>query len=280
MLRDELRAEALQQVHGCMEAWAAETRCGLLAWKEWSPSQGLSAHARARGYVVLPTLPDHTLERLPASVEQFVASLRSPYRRKYRAAAALLQGPGPLWTAGALELEERAFAAAAAGEFYDGYRKVMERTQVRLETYPQAFFEGLARSGLDVRTLRLLNRRNGQRLTALVIPSGAALSFVLVAKEQARYDEALYTVLLSCLVLYAIRRGFRELRLGQTSSYAKCSIGARPRRLETFIRVRGALGQRALERFGGLLFPESPSPSAHVFKQGAACLPAREERTC
>lgn len=239
VIRPELRRAAVHRVHRCMDAWADETRCGMLLWKEWSAAQGVRELVRAEGYVALPTLPDHTVPRLPGTIEEFVGMMRSPYRRKYRAAAALMRGPRPVSTAGSLRLEESPFTADAADEFFRGYRKVMERTRVRLETYPEAFFRGLARSSLDVRTLRLVNGATGQSLTALLIPSGDVLSFALVAKDRAHYDDALYTVLLQCIVLYGVRGRFTAVRLGQTSGYAKCSVGAQPQRLETFIRMRG-----------------------------------------
>lgn len=266
LARPSLGREAFERVHHRMEAWAAETGCRLLVWKEWSPTQGMGEWARGKGYVVLPTLPDHTLGPVPDSVDSFLGRLRSSYRRKYRIAAELMRGAGPVWRSGPLYLEERRFTTAATADFYRGYRSVMERARVRLETYPESFFSGLAGAGLDVRTLHLGHQASGQGLTALLIPSAGVLTFALVAKDRSRYDDALYTVLLQCIVLYAVHRGFWEVRLGQTSSPAKSSIGAEPRRLETFIRVRGRLRHQALERFGGLLFPEVETPMRHVFK--------------
>lgn len=249
-----------------MEAWADETRCGMLLWKEWSPAQGIHEHARADGYVALPTLPDHRLRGIPSEIETFIGAMRSHYRRKYRAAATLMGGPGPVWMSGSLRLEERPFTPGDARGFYEGYGRVMERTRVRLETYPEDFFHALARSALDVRVLQLTNQETGESLAALLIVSGDFLSFALIAKDRAYYRDALYTVLLQCIVLYGVRGGFNEVRLGQTSSYAKCSVGAQPWRLETFIRMRNARRHRALERFGPLLFPEVDTPRLSVFK--------------
>ena len=171
VVRPELNQAAVAHVHRSMEAWADETRCGMLVWKEWSPAQGMREHARALGYVALPTLPDHVVAPLSADVEAFVDTLRSAYRRKYRAAMALLRAPGPPWAHGSLRLEEGRLTAAGAADFYLGYERVMERTRVKLETYPEAFFGGLAQSPLDVRTLRLTHLENGQSLTGLLIPS-------------------------------------------------------------------------------------------------------------
>lgn len=264
--RPELLGAAFAQVHACMEEWANETRCGMILWKEWSPAQGVRDHARRAGYLALPTIPDHVVRPLPATVEEFVGGLRSDYRRKYRTALALMRTPGPVQTHGALRLEEARFTPGDAPAFHQGYEKVMARAPVSLETYPAAFFHNLAASPVDVRLLRLEHRLHQQSLSALLIPGGRTLSFVLVAKDRPRYDDSLYTLLLQCIVLGAIHGGYGEVRLGQTSSYSKCSAGARPRRLETFIKLRGALKQRALERFGGLLFPEVATPRLHVYK--------------
>lgn len=265
--RPELREAALRQVDRCMERWAGELGYGLLLWKEWSPDQGLGASARAAGYHVLPTLPDHVVRPLPPDESTFVAGMRSAYRRKYRKAVRLLDGEGPLWESGAFLLQESPFTPADVPDFHRGYASVLRRAPVRLETYPVAWFEKLARSGLDVRLLTLKNRGQDEALSALLIPSGErALNFALVAKERARYRNALYTTLLQCIVLLGIRRGVAEVRLGQTSTYAKCSVGARPRRLETFLRFRGALAHRVMERLGPRFFPEPEPARLRVFR--------------
>jgi hypothetical protein len=267
LVRPDCEAEAVRRVHQCMEAWAEETHCGALIWKEWSPDQGVREHLCREGYVVLPTLPDHIVMRLPSRVDIFVGSMRSSYRRKYRTAAALMTGPGPVWTRAGLRVEVGRFTRDDARQFHTGYERLMARTPVRLETYPETFFVNLAESAVDVRRLHLVSEESGQSLTALLIPSGTTLQFALVSKQEDRYEDALYTVLLQCIVLYAVRAGFEEVRLGQTSAYAKCSIGAQPRRLETFIRMRSPLKHRVLKRCGALLFPEADTPPVRVFRR-------------
>lgn len=261
-----LLGEAVRCVDSCMEAWAREQPTALLAWKEWSEDQGIRDLVRARGYEALPTLPDHGLRDLPATVEELLGSMRSSYRRKYKQALGLMQGDGPVWTSGKLRLEDGPFTVAIADEFNRGYLRLMDRAETRLETYPPTFFRGLARSSLDTRALRLTNEENGESLIALMIASGEVLAFALVAKDHAEYEEALYTVLLRCIALYAVKGGFREVRMGQTSSYAKCAMGARPRRLETYLRVRGRLRHEALRRWGSVLFPEEETPELSVYK--------------
>jgi len=261
-----LRGEAVRCVDSCMEAWAREQPTALLAWKEWSADQGIRDLVRARGYEALPTLPDHALTDLPGTVEEFLGTMRSSYRRKYKQALALMQGDGPLWTSGRLRLEDGPFTVDVADEFNRGYLSLMDRATTRLETYPPTFFRGLARSSLDTRALRLSNEENGESLTALMIASGDVIAFALVAKDRAEYEDALYSVLLRCIALYAVKGGFRDLRMGQTSSYAKCAMGARPRRLETYMRVRGRLRHAALVRYGSVLFPEDQSPALSVYK--------------
>ena len=276
----ESTAAAVQCVHDCMEAWAREERCTMLVWKEWSEDQGLREFARAQGYAPSPTPPDHELPDLPATVEEWVGSMRSSYRRKYKEALALMEGDGPVWTSGKLRLEEGPFTVEVADEFNAGYLKLMDRTKVRLETYTPDFFRGLATSTLDTRALRLTNDENGESLIALMIAAGDVLAFALVAKDHADYEDALYAILLRCIGLYAIKRGFREVRMGQTSSYSKMSMGAQPRRLESYLRMRGRLRHKALERFGSVLFPEEPTPDLSVFKdaEGAAANEALVEQ--
>ena len=257
---------AIQTVDACMEAWAKEERCTLLVWKEWSENEGIADLARAQGYVAAASLPDHELPDLPATVEEYVGSMRSSYRRKYKEALALMEGEGPAWTSGKLHFEEGPFTVEVADEFYAGYMKLMDRAKVRLETYTPEFFRGLATSTLDTRALRLTNEENGESLLALMIAAGDVLAFALVAKDHADYEDALYAILLRCLALYAIKGGFRQVRMGQTSSYSKMSMGAQPKRLEAYIKVRGRVRHKLLERFGSVLFPEEPTPDLTVFK--------------
>jgi len=269
VVRPELKQAALGRVHLCMEAWAEQSKASLLIFKEHSEDQGVGDIARAMGYVAVPTLPDHSLPALPATEAEYVGSMRSSYRRKYKAAIALMQGPGPAWTSGPLRLEEAPFTHQAADEFLVGYLALMERAAARLELYTPGFFHGLVDSTLDTRQLRLSNTENGETLIALMIACGDVLTFALVAKDHAEYEDALYAVLLRCIALYAIRGGFTQVRLGQTSGYAKVAMGARPRRLEAYIRVRGRLRQEGLKRFGPSLFPEERSPELSVFKESA-----------
>lgn len=264
--RPELTAAAFAQVHEAMEQWASEARCTMLVWKEWDEGQGMGEHARAHGYAAFPTLPDHGLVDLPATVEEFAGSMRSSYRRKYKSALALMDGPGPVWENAGMRLEDSPFSVEAAEEFNRGYLALMERVDVRLETYTPEFFRGLAESTLDTRRLHLVNEENGDTLTALMIAQGDVLAFALVAKEKAEYEEAMYALLLRSIALYAIRGGFRTVRMGQTSSYSKISMGSHARRLETYLRVRGGLKHKALVRFGSALFPEAEVPELGVFK--------------
>lgn len=258
---------AVRLVHRYMLDWAETERCAMLFWKEWNPQQAPHAAICEQGYTPLPTLPDHRLFPGRGGIAPFLASMRSSYRRKYRQAAALLRGgAGRVWTHEALRLEESPFLPAHADAFYRGYRKVMERTRVRLETYPAGFFSALATSGMDVRLLRLTHCAHGETLAALLYPDREALTFGLIAKERAHYRASLYTMLLQSIALWGIRHGCREVRLGQTSSYAKCSIGARPWRLETLVRMRVGWQQRLLDRLGPRLFPEVEVPRLSVFR--------------
>lgn len=263
--RPDLVRDAVHHVHRAMDEWAAELRSSMLVWKEWNPSQPTYAAVREQGYLALPTLPDHRiiLGDTAGDVDAFLGDLRSSYRRKYRTAAALVRDDG---AAGSLRLDEYRFHPEHATAFHDGYRQLMSRTPVRLETYPAAFFHALGASDMDVTELRLTNTRSGESLAALLYRGGAVLTFALIAKERARYAEALYPTLLKCIVLCAVRDGFEEVRLGQTSGYAKCSAGAEPWRLEALIRMRTPWKHALLERFGASLFPETESPRLSVFR--------------
>ena len=277
--RSDLAAQAVRAVHDAMEAWAAETDSPMLCWKEWHSGHAAFAAIAEQGYVALPTLPEHQMRDLPASVDSFLASMRSPYRRKYRTAASLMRGPGPTWSSTTLQLDDLPFTDSEAQWFYRGYASVMSRTEVKLETYPVDFFYNLANSRLDVRILRLTDRRTGDRVAALVLPGSDVLTFMLTSKERAHYRDALYSRLLQCIILYAVRSGFREVRLGQTSGYAKGSLGAESLPLHSFIRLRKPWQHALLNRFGSLLFPDTIAPRFHVFRDARSHIPDGPEVT-
>lgn len=266
VVRPDLASDAVEHVNRCMNDWAEQEDCGMVFWKEWNPEQPAYEPLRNTGYLALPTLIDHRVQ-ITDDIDGFLDSLRSSYRRKYRAATALMRERGPVRIAGPLRLEEKRFEAGDAPAFHRGYQQVMGRTAVRLETYPPSFFHELAASALDVRMLRLTHSENGESLAALIIASGPVLTFALISKERAHYQASLYSTLLQCIVVYGIRNGFGEVRLGQTSSHAKCSIGAKPWRLETLIRMRAPWKHRLLRQFGTLLFPEIEAPRFSVFRE-------------
>jgi hypothetical protein len=261
--------EAARAVHLEMERWAEESGCGLVLWKEWSPSQALREIVDELGYVVLPTLPDHLVGPLPTTVEDFVARMRSSYRRKFRTAVALVRDGASAQrrTSGRVVLDHAPLDDPEA--FHRGYASVMDRTPVRLERYPLAFFERLAASSLETSVLTVRDTERGHSISALIIPGGSTLTFALASKERARHEASLYTVLLQTIVLHGIGSGYRTVRLGQTSDYAKCSVGARPVRLETFIRMRAPWKHRLVRHLGSNLFPEPTSPRLRVFREPA-----------
>jgi len=266
------RDDAFRLTDGAAEAWAQETGAGVVLWKEWSPDQQLASVARKMGYLVLPTLPDHVVGPLPDTPAEFVGRMRSAYRRKYRRAIALTEHGQIDGICMSLE----PFTQAHVESFHRGYRAVMDRIPIRLQLYPRPLFSALAESPLEPRLLTLRNLRTHERLSALLHTSGSSLFFLLVSKERAWYGASLYTLLLQTAVLVAIREGLRFVRLGQTSGYSKVSVGAHPRRLETFIRLRSPVKHRILERFGHHLFPEVDSPRLRVFLDDSTIDPLPE----
>lgn len=263
--RQGQRPVMFDRIHREMERWANESGAGLLVWKELAPDQGMAEWARKRDYAVFPTLPDHVVTQLPGEISEFIGRLRSPYRRSYRRAISLVSAGH----AGDIRLDIGPFRSEEVDPFYAGYRAVMDRTPVRLETYNEAFFRRLADRANGARLLKLSNGASGESVAALLLSGGDSLWFALVAKPRARYADALYTLLLQCVVLSAIQEGFNTVHLGQTSDYAKASVGARPRRLETFVRLRRPWKHRLLKTFGGLLFPETKTPTLRVFRDSA-----------
>lgn len=262
----ELKQEAIAKVHKEMLNFASEVNADLLLWKEFNPSEQVFPFLKEMNYVALPTLPDNKVFFQKDNLQDFLQSLRSPYRRKFRDLLPLFSLNGTSWQQHHLLFEETPFTETDTDEFYRGYMKLMARTHVKLEIYPKEFFHLLAREkGLNTRLLKFTNTETEEKLTALVIPNQNVLYFVLISKPQANYEGPFYRLFMQVIVLYALKMGYEVLHMGQTSYYAKMCAGARPWRLETYILMRKKWKQKLMQKWGHLLFPEIELPAVHPY---------------
>jgi hypothetical protein len=290
------KTDAAMLTHRQMLSYAEATNTNLMAWKEFNPEMGVYDTLKGSGYINLPTLPDNIITLPGSGVESFLSGLRSSYRRKYKMAATLMSQQGhasqqretvkgvrssanvsAAFVHGspaaenepALKFSIEPYSKEHAEAFYNAYISLMGRTPVKLEEYPISFFQLLpeALKG-KLFMLKLSNKAMNETLSALVVCDPACFYFILIAKKHEKYQEALYTELIRCIVLFGASKGYKEIRLGQTSYYAKMSCGSRPLRLEAFLLFRKSWKNKLFAIFGKLLFPETRLPVMHSYKSG------------
>ena len=268
VIDEKHKAEATACVHQEMLHFAAQTKTDLLLWKEFNPNQGVYTHLKKFHYISLPTLPDNIIDHNANSVAEFMNLLNSRHRRKFKAVVSFIDEASAESKATDLQLSTSAFKGDLIDEFYDGYRNLMNRTPVKLEVYKKSFFIVLSkRFGDELICLKLENKKNKQFMDSLIVlDKKDTLYFILMAKKDARYDDALYSNMIESIVLFGVSKGCKKIHLGQTSYYAKMGCGSKPHRLETFIFFKKNWKNWLFRQVGKLLFPEINLPDLHVFK--------------
>ncbi len=262
---NSFRNEIIGLTHTSMVKWAVESNTNLVLWKEFNPDQLIFPILKQKDYINLPTLPDNIIEYPPGGIDGFLREFRSPYRRKYALAWSLINDEHDRHNSGFV-LNVTPFSIEHVDQFNKGYQMLMERTPVKLEEYPNEFFKLLS----DVASPRILhfqleNLRESRSISSLVIQDDGIMFFILVSKEDERYNKSHYTNLIRCMVLYGAHKGVRRIHLGQTSYYSKLTCGSELKRLETYIYFRSRTKNKIFKRLGKLLFPEIALPTINAF---------------
>ena len=253
----ELTGEAIQIIHDYMISFADETNTKLLIWKEFDehfPSHVLTNNQ----YINLPTLPDTIIQIPNGGIKTYSEQLRSPYRRKFKPLINLFSdGAGPVWEDLDYRFEESPFQKIHVEAFHQGYSLLMERTLVKLETYPEFFFSLLADSKeIEIKRIILTNKKTGEFLEGLVVPKLKTMYFILISKPQEFYKKSHYRQFIVSIVLFASVMEIDKLHLGQTSYYAKMSTGANTKKLSLFLNLRSKWRHQMMRTMGNRLFPE------------------------
>lgn len=230
-----------------MDAIARAEGLRYLCVKEFRPSDldvfsGLEPLGFFRGH----SLPAMSMAIPWSSFDEYLASLRHPYRRRIRKSRAKLD-QAPILGGPELVTPKR---------FHQLYSNVMARAETRLELLNEAFFEQLwSEMGTDLQILAV--QQDGEILAAaLLMRTGATLRFVLVGlPEVERTEEDVYLNLLYAIVEQAIRQGCRTLVLGQTAYWSKQSIGGVPEPEYLYFKASDRRLHVVLRLLRGVLFP-------------------------
>lgn len=155
------------------------------------------------------TLPNYRFFNCFGTFEDYVASLRAPYRRNIR--RILRAGQGLRF--------QRLAPADLTGRHYELYRSVVGRSDYPLETLPPEFFRRFDGELIEVR-----DQQHQLKAVLVLKRSGGTLNFMFCGFQRDD-DAALYHNLLLYVIRKGIAEGCRVIDMGQTSGEAKLRLG-------------------------------------------------------
>ena len=253
----------IDEVHNSMRAIAKDHGASLLAWKEFPTDFAGKEKLVELGYRSMNSIPDTVIHANVSSYPEYLARFKSAYRRKLKDVQAALEGNATKLN---YSITIQPFTRAHVQSFYQGYLQVISRTPVKLEIYPVGFFENLCDAQEIQPLIMNISDHSGNEISALLVRD-KALNFILISKNNERYQHNLYVELIRAIVCYGINSGFTKIKLGQTSYYSKLSTGASVQPLNIFLKSGNPVTRAILKYMGNILFPDTIIPQLAPFKQ-------------
>lgn len=210
-----------------------------------------------------------------ASFDSYLGSLRHGYRRQILKSIKKLEAVRPFPEDGNGRNPGSAVPQIITGrneictaeKFHELYMHVMRRAEIRLETLNAGFFEQLFRNlpgDLQIIAFTLDSRILGVLLLA---GSNGTLHFLFAGLDydfRDQYD--VYFNLIYSILDLAIKDGYCDIDLGQTSYGPKLRLGGECSPVYFYLRVRRPLTRYIVRCFRGLLFPELRLERPRVFR--------------
>jgi hypothetical protein len=150
--------------------------------------------------------------------------------------------------------------------YHELYLQVMERTKTKLETLNHDFFKELFKDNRHYQLLSLVQQGNILS-TALLVPHGDTLTFMLVGRVNEKDEFDSYFNLVYGIIAYAIGRKFKKIKLGQTAYWVKQSVGGEPENQYIYFASTGKFRHWVLKMLNRLVFPQVTLQSIKVFKE-------------
>ncbi len=226
------------------------------------------AHVKAVGvlqglsYRSVETEPNMVLSLAPSwkTHADYLASLASKYR-----SAARKQILEPLSEAG-LVLRNFEPDAATQARMHELYLQVHENASFRPFTLHTGYFGAFARAAAG--RARHTGVFDGEHLLGFIVTlkdGGGAIAYHIGFDRAAAAAHPLYLGLLHASVGDAISMGASELSLGRTALEPKARLGAKPQRMEVWMRHRQPVLNQLTRRLLGLVHHED-APERNPFK--------------
>lgn len=223
------------------------------------------------GWTLAPSEPGALISIFWNSYEDYLKSLRSPYRRKIRLAERDLAASG-------IRIDVVPLGEGYGDAIHALYEDVVDRAPIQLERLTSRFFIELGRTAGDDATL--IRFRKGTRVVgwvAMLFAEGVAYDLFHGIDYRENERASLYFNQIAAAIGHAIERGARTVSLGQSSETAKARFGADPAPLWIALRHQNAVVSAALCAGRRQLFPTKPHPARRVFARNDA-LPAGSAR--
>jgi hypothetical protein len=213
-----------------------------------------------RGFLRAPSLTGYEIANRWASFDDYVAAMRSGYRRQLKADLFAARESG-------LEIEWGTIGADDSSDLHALYLEVMARAEHRLEVLPPTFLANLENAlGPAVECVRI---RCGGRTVAMGITlrGPATYTFLLAGLDHGyAHEHRAYGVLVTEVVRRGIETGASRIVLGQTSGQLKSRLGARESNRWIWVRGTKPLTDRLIRRSAGRLFPVTGTTRRVVFR--------------
>jgi predicted N-acyltransferase len=247
--------EAIALVEREVTRFARERGAAWSAFKEFGAADMPAARAalRGRGYVLAPGESNCRLDLRWSRYEEFLAALRSPYRRAIRLA-------GRRFEEARASADAVPLAGAYGPELHALYDAVRARAGIGLEWLTPAYFRALGVAfGEDAVLLRF--RRDGRTIgwVALLVAGDAVVDLFHGIDYAENGASSLYFNQLAEVVRFAIARRAAYVSLGQSTLTAKTRFGGVPMPLWFAVRHRNAAVRALLAAGRPALFP-APAP--------------------
>ena len=274
-LKHAYHAEAVCELLAAeMKALAKARGIKFLAIKEFRQKDFLLfSSLQHHGFFAAHSLPYLKIKIRWRCFDDYLHSLRHHYRRQVRVTLEKIAQQQPV----IMERQQYNSSQAApafvvldvdekeADEFYQGYLQVMNRATTKLETLNPDFFHHLFRQKASYKLLGLMVQ--GKVLSsALLLPAGDTLIWMLVARQKEKDVYSSYRNLLYGTLAYAIKNGYKSLHLGQTAHWTKQCLGAEAENEYFWFASRSLFWHWLLKAGRQVIFPETVLKKVSVFK--------------
>ncbi len=232
----------------CLEE-AAEFIRGLKGYKIFLNLPDMELNGYAKGL----TCPKCVLKIAWNSFDEYMDSLRSNYRYRFRKA---------LKKAAPLKLRYLNSGEEFTDEMYKLYEQVYDKSRIRVEKLTPEFFRG------EFFEIFVLEDGEGARGFVQLLANGDELVFEFVGLDysvQSKYDT--YLAMLLEIIRYAIEHGFKTVDFGQTADDTKLKLGSEYIYLYAYLNHKNRLLNAVCKKLAHRLEYRPVTEKFDVFKK-------------